>query len=75
MNSVARRIGAAAPSPGNAHFVPPPPSHIEGCMAALERFIHDEHAPYPTLVKARWRTFSLKRSTRFSMGTAASAAC
>ena len=35
--------------PGNAHFVPPPPSHVEDCMAALERFIHDEHTPYPTL--------------------------
>ena len=38
--------------PGNAHFVPPPPSHIEDCMAALERFLHDEHTPYSTLVKA-----------------------
>ena len=38
--------------PGNAHFVPPPPSHVEDCMGALERFIHDEHSPYPTLVKA-----------------------
>src|SRR5262250_974941 len=38
--------------PGKAHFVPPPPSHVEDCMAALERFIHDEHTPYPTLVKA-----------------------
>lgn len=38
--------------PGNAHFVPPPPVRVEDCMAALERFIHDEHSPYPTLVKA-----------------------
>lgn len=38
--------------PGNAHFVPPPPSRIEDCMAALERFLHDEHTPYSTLVKA-----------------------
>jgi len=38
--------------PGNAHFVPPPPHRLEDCMAALERFIHDEHSPYPTLVKA-----------------------
>jgi cell filamentation protein, protein adenylyltransferase len=38
--------------PGNAHFVPPPPTHVEDCMGALERFIHDEHSPYPTLVKA-----------------------
>ncbi|NOT54310.1 MAG: Fic family protein [Deltaproteobacteria bacterium] len=38
--------------PGNAHFVPPPPAHIEDCMAALERFLHDEHTPYATLVKA-----------------------
>jgi Fic family protein len=38
--------------PGNAHFVPPPPSRIEDSMAALEQFIHEEHSPYPTLVKA-----------------------
>lgn len=38
--------------PGNAHFVPPPPQHVEACMAELEGFIHDEHSPYPTLVKA-----------------------
>src|SRR3989338_8720964 len=38
--------------PGNAHFVPPPPQHVEPCMAALERFIHDEPTPYPTVVRA-----------------------
>jgi Fic family protein len=38
--------------PGNAYFVPPPPSHVEDGMAALERFIHDEGTPYPALVKA-----------------------
>ena len=38
--------------PGNAHFVPPPAQRVEDCMAALERFLHDQHAPYPTLVKA-----------------------
>ncbi len=38
--------------PGNAHFVPPPPFHVGDCMGALERFIHDEHSSYPTLVKA-----------------------
>ena len=38
--------------PGNAHFVPPPPQHIDACMAALERFLHDEGTPYPTLVRA-----------------------
>lgn len=27
--------------PGNARFVPPPPHEVEGCMAALEAFIHD----------------------------------
>ena len=37
--------------PGNAHFVPPPPAQVEDCMAQLERFIHDEHVPYPALVK------------------------
>ncbi|MBN1427298.1 MAG: Fic family protein [Anaerolineae bacterium] len=38
--------------PGNAHFVPPPPDAVTDCMAALERFMHDEDAPYPVLVKA-----------------------
>jgi len=38
--------------PGNAHFVPPPPERIENCMADLERFIHDDHSTYPTLIKA-----------------------
>lgn len=38
--------------PGNAHFVPPPPNHVEDCMAALEQFLHGEGNPYPVLVKA-----------------------
>lgn len=38
--------------PGNARFVPPPPATLEDCMAALERFIHDETVPLPILVKA-----------------------
>lgn len=38
--------------PGTAHFVPPPPDQVADCMAALERFIHADQPPYPTLVKA-----------------------
>ena len=38
--------------PGNAHFVPPPPQHVDACMAALERFLHEEKTPYPALVRA-----------------------
>jgi Fic family protein len=38
--------------PGTAHFIPPPPTQVEDCMAQFERFIHDEHVPYPALVKA-----------------------
>lgn len=37
--------------PGNARFVPPPAHEVESCMAALERFIHDETG-CGTLVKA-----------------------
>jgi Fic family protein len=37
--------------PGNAHFVPPPPEQVGECMAALERFFHDETIPYPVLLK------------------------
>jgi len=29
--------------PGNAHFMPPAPETVQNCMAALERFLHDEH--------------------------------
>jgi Fic family protein len=38
--------------PGNAHFVPPPPHLVPECMAALERFLHDENNPYPSVLKA-----------------------
>ncbi|MGH3086742.1 MAG: Fic family protein [Rubrobacteraceae bacterium] len=38
--------------PGNAHFVPPPPQHIQDCMASLERFVHAEDDGFPTLVRA-----------------------
>lgn len=38
--------------PGNAVFVPPPPEEVPDCMAALERFLHGERNPYPTLIKA-----------------------
>jgi len=38
--------------PGNARFVPPPPGRVEECMAALERFLHDETEPLPAIVRA-----------------------
>ncbi|RJP33078.1 MAG: Fic family protein [Actinobacteria bacterium] len=38
--------------PGNASFVPPPHQQVEGCMAELERFIHDRKSALPALVKA-----------------------
>jgi Fic family protein len=37
--------------PGNAHFVPPPHTAVEDCMAALERFLHAEGG-LPVLVRA-----------------------
>ncbi len=37
--------------PGDAVFVPPPPHRVEECMAALERFLHQEE-PVPVLVRA-----------------------
>lgn len=36
--------------PGNAHFVPPPPSLVDDLMSALERAFHEPAAPYPVLV-------------------------
>ena len=38
--------------PGNAAFVPPPPTHVQDCMADLERFIHATNDGLPILVKA-----------------------
>lgn len=38
--------------PGNAHFVPPPPEHVVGCMSDLELFLNDDSLPYSVLVKA-----------------------
>ena len=38
--------------PGNAAFVPPPPNHVQDCMADLERFIHSTDDGLPVLVKA-----------------------
>ncbi len=38
--------------PGNAHFVPPPPQEVEGCMAALEAFLHASDDGLPTLLRA-----------------------
>ena len=38
--------------PGNAHFVPAPPHEVEASMGALEKFLHDEAAGLPLLIKA-----------------------
>lgn len=38
--------------PGNAFFVPPPHSVVAECMSDLERFLHDERAGLPVLIKA-----------------------
>ena len=38
--------------PGNAVFVPPPPHLVADCMGELERFLHDERAELPMLLRA-----------------------
>ena len=38
--------------PGNAHYVPPPPGEVANCMGGLEKFIHQDRADLPLLVKA-----------------------
>ena len=38
--------------PGNAAFVPPPPNHVQECMADLELFIHATDDELPVLVRA-----------------------
>ena len=51
-SSDARRTGSAARGPGNALFVPPPVTELEGCLDALERFMHEEGSRLPALIKA-----------------------
>lgn len=38
--------------PGNALFVPPPPTEMAGCLDALERFMYEENSRLPALIKA-----------------------
>ncbi len=38
--------------PGNAHFVPPPPTELAECMGKLEAFLHATEDGLPTLVRA-----------------------
>lgn len=38
--------------PGNAHYVPPPVTKMEACLSDLERFLHDDSAAIPPLIKA-----------------------
>jgi len=38
--------------PGNAHYVPPPPSVVPDCMASLERFIHADADGLSPLIRA-----------------------
>lgn len=38
--------------PGNALFVPPPTTELDGCLDALERFMHEEESKLPALIKA-----------------------
>ena len=38
--------------PGNAVFVPPPPTEVERCMGDLERFLHSEDDGLPWLARA-----------------------
>ncbi|EIC22430.1 Fic family protein [Thiorhodovibrio frisius] len=38
--------------PGNALFVPPPPTEMDACLDALERFMHEDGSRLPALIKA-----------------------
>ena len=38
--------------PGNAHFVPPPPNSVQGCMSDLERFLHAKDIALSATVRA-----------------------
>jgi Fic family protein len=38
--------------PGNALFVPPPPTELDICLDALERFMHEDQSRLPAIIKA-----------------------
>lgn len=38
--------------PGNALFVPPPPTEVMSCLGAMEKFLHDQPVRTPVLIKA-----------------------
>ncbi len=38
--------------PGNAAFVPPPANRLDDCLAAFERFLHDDPEPTSPLLRA-----------------------
>ncbi len=38
--------------PGNALFVPPPPSRLDECLGAFERFLHADDPAIPPLIRA-----------------------
>lgn len=38
--------------PGNALFVPPPTTELDGCLDAFERFMHENESRLPALIKA-----------------------
>jgi Fic family protein len=38
--------------PGNALFVPPPITELDGCLDALEHFMHESESRLPALIKA-----------------------
>ena len=38
--------------PGNALYVPPPVTELDGCLGALENFMHEKQSRLPALIKA-----------------------
>lgn len=35
--------------PGNAHFVPPPPTQMRQCLVELEQYLHSDHRTHPLI--------------------------
>lgn len=54
--------------PVAARFVPPPPGELEGCMAALDRFLSAENAGLPLLARAALAHAQFERIHPFRTG-------
>ena len=63
------RTWVGGSGPADAVFAPPPPENVMECMEALERFLRDEPARTPVLIKAALAHMQLETIQPFLAGS------